>query len=241
MIGQEGPVDLSARHSIPIRVTITMRRIAATLAVVGALLFSAGFAWADWDDGVAAYNRGDFATALQEWRPLAEQGHALAQQYLGNMYATGRGVPENDAEAVKWYRKAAEQGYAGAQYWLRIHVGQNWRGTNLVRCAGNRPPRSRQASKPPAPSASKQQRELERLRRENARLKKEKQAKPKKVAKKPKPSPKKGSAESGFFISKAGHVITNQHVVGHPRPARPPARLRRRGPDRPSWCLALSA
>ena len=40
------------------------------------------------------------------------------------------------------------------------------------------------------------------------------QAKPKKVAKKPKPSPKTGNAGSGFFISKAGHVITNQHVVG---------------------------
>ena len=36
-----------------------MRRIAATLAVVGALLLSAGSAWADWDNGVAAYKRGD--------------------------------------------------------------------------------------------------------------------------------------------------------------------------------------
>ena len=31
------------------------------------------------------------------------------------MYANGEGVPENDVEAVKWYRKAAEQGDAGAQ------------------------------------------------------------------------------------------------------------------------------
>jgi TPR repeat protein len=38
--------------------------------------------------------RGDYATAFREWLPLAEQGDALAQQYLGNMYATGRGVPE---------------------------------------------------------------------------------------------------------------------------------------------------
>ena len=55
-----------------------MRRIATTLAVVVALLFSAGSAWADLDDGVAAAQRGDFATALQEWRPIAEQGHAKA-------------------------------------------------------------------------------------------------------------------------------------------------------------------
>jgi len=41
-----------------------MRRILATLAVVGALLFGAGSAWADFDDGLAAYDRGDYATVL---------------------------------------------------------------------------------------------------------------------------------------------------------------------------------
>jgi len=56
-----------------------MRRIAATLAVVVALLFSAGSAWADFDDGLAAYERGDYSTAFLEWRPLAEQGLAQAQ------------------------------------------------------------------------------------------------------------------------------------------------------------------
>ena len=73
---------------------LTMRRILATLAVVVALLFGAGSAWADLDDGLTSYQRGDYATAFREWLPLAEQGDALAQQYLGNMYATGRGVPE---------------------------------------------------------------------------------------------------------------------------------------------------
>ena len=92
-----------------------MRRIAATLAVVGALLFSAGSAWADFDDGVAAYQRGDYATAFQEWLPLAEQGDVGAQTLIGLMYDEGYGVPENDAEAVKWFRKAAEQGHAKAQ------------------------------------------------------------------------------------------------------------------------------
>jgi len=87
-----------------------MRRIAATLAVVGALLFSAGSAWADYADGWAAFQRGDYATALREWLPLAEQGDVSAQYFLGDMYRKGLGVPENDAEAVKWYRKAAEQG-----------------------------------------------------------------------------------------------------------------------------------
>jgi len=99
---------------------LTMRRIAATLAVVGALLFSAGSAWADFDDGLAAFERGDYATALREWLPLAEQGDVSAQYFLGVMYSFGRGVPQNDAEAVKWYRKAAEQGVVPAQYNLGV-------------------------------------------------------------------------------------------------------------------------
>ena len=92
-----------------------MRRIAATLAVVAALLFSAGAAWADWDDATAAYERGDYATFFQELLPLAEQGDVDAQYSLGGMYYRGYGVPENNAKAVKWYRKAAEQGHADAQ------------------------------------------------------------------------------------------------------------------------------
>ena len=47
---------------------------------------------------------------------MAEQGDANAQYNLGNMYIYGNGVPENDTEAVKWYRLAAEQGQANAQY-----------------------------------------------------------------------------------------------------------------------------
>ena len=92
-----------------------MRRIAATLAAVAALLFSAGSAWADYDDAVAAYERGDYATAFQEFLPYAEQGNAKAQYNVGLMYDKGWGVPENDAEAAKWYRQAAEQGEADAQ------------------------------------------------------------------------------------------------------------------------------
>ena len=97
-----------------------MRRILATLAVVGALLFSAGSAWADFDDGLAAYESGDYATALKEFRPLAEQGYAVAQFNLGVMYDHGYGVPENDTEAVKWFRKAAVQDNAKAQTNLGI-------------------------------------------------------------------------------------------------------------------------
>ena len=42
--------------------------------------------------------------------PLAaDQGHALAQYAVGWLYERGRGVPEDDAEAVRWYRLAADQ------------------------------------------------------------------------------------------------------------------------------------
>lgn len=42
----------------------------------------------------------------------------MAQYFLGRMYSQGKGVPQNDGEAVNWWRKAAEQGYAAAQYSL---------------------------------------------------------------------------------------------------------------------------
>jgi uncharacterized protein len=74
--------------------------------------------WAGFDEGLAAHNRGDYATALREWRHLAEQGHANAQYSLGAMYVGGRGVPKDDVEAIKWYRLAAEQGHADAQFGL---------------------------------------------------------------------------------------------------------------------------
>ena len=66
-------------------------------------------------EGVDAYKRGDYDTALKEFRPLAEQGHADAQYNLGVMYEKGLGVPQDDQEAVRWFRLAAEQGIVRAQ------------------------------------------------------------------------------------------------------------------------------
>ena len=71
------------------------------------------------------------------------------------------------------------------------------------------PPVTARKSPPPSPSAAEI--ENERLRRENARLKKQNQSKPKQVEKRP--LPKSATSGSGFFISKLGHVLTNQHVV----------------------------
>jgi uncharacterized protein len=64
----------------------------------------------DYEKGLAAAQSGDFATALKEWRPLAEQGDTNGQYNLGVMYKNGDGVVQDYAEAVKWWRLAAEQG-----------------------------------------------------------------------------------------------------------------------------------
>jgi TPR repeat protein len=94
-------------------------KIFKTISLVLAVAFTSmsvhGALAQDFDKGLAAAQSGDFATALKEWRPLAEQGDADAQSNLGVMYYNGNGVPQDYAQAVKWYRKAAEQGHADAQ------------------------------------------------------------------------------------------------------------------------------
>jgi len=80
-----------------------------------AVLAHAGF-----DDGKAAYDRGDYAKAYKEFKPLAEQGDIVAQFYLGVMYDFGRGVSQDYIQAMKWYRKAAEQGDYEAQFELGL-------------------------------------------------------------------------------------------------------------------------
>ena len=78
-------------------------------------------AWAgDFEEGFAAAQKGDFATALRLWKPLAEQGNADAQFNFGVMYANGKGVAQDYKKAVKWYTLAAEQGDASAQYHLGL-------------------------------------------------------------------------------------------------------------------------
>ena len=75
---------------------------------------------ADFQKGMDAFDKEDYATALREWKPLAEQGYALAQNNLGVMYEKGQGVSQNYKTAVKWYTLAAEQGYALAQFNLGV-------------------------------------------------------------------------------------------------------------------------
>jgi hypothetical protein len=79
-----------------------------------------------YEDGLATYKRGDYATALRLWRPLADAGDADAQLNFGFMYANGEGVPQDYSMAVSWFSKAAEQRHAGAQYNLGIMYEQGW-------------------------------------------------------------------------------------------------------------------
>ena len=67
------------------------------------------------EDGSAALERQDYAKAHRLLLPEARKGDVLAQYNVAYMYASGLGVEQNEAEAVKWYRSAAEQGDARAQ------------------------------------------------------------------------------------------------------------------------------
>lgn len=121
-----------------------MRTVFASVALALALLiaFVAPVAAGPFEDGYAAYKRGDIATAEKLWRPftaqgelrfmqsVAEVGDAEAQTFLGYMYyagrspATGKAVAKDYAAAVKWFRLAAKQGSSIGQTMLGVAYAQ---------------------------------------------------------------------------------------------------------------------
>jgi len=70
---------------------------------------------ADFSAGLTAYQKGDFVKAMNEWRPLAEKGVAAAQFNLGLMALDGQGMPQDYAEAARWFERSADQDYTKAQ------------------------------------------------------------------------------------------------------------------------------
>jgi TPR repeat protein len=84
-----------------------MRRILTGLVLI--LMLTGGASAGPFEDGAAVSQRGDYATALRA--------------KLGFMYDKGQGVPQDYAEAVKWYRLAADQGLAAAQLNLGFAYG----------------------------------------------------------------------------------------------------------------------
>ncbi len=71
---------------------------------------------ADFAAGTAAYEKGDYATALREWEPLAKAGGSAAQFNLGLLYYDGRGVPQDFSAAARWFEQSADHGYVKAQH-----------------------------------------------------------------------------------------------------------------------------
>ena len=89
-----------------------MKKLTTILCLtIPVLLGSLGASWsADLQKGLDAANRGDFATALREWKPLAERGNASAQNNLGFMYVYGKGVLQDYVRAHMWFNIAASSG-----------------------------------------------------------------------------------------------------------------------------------
>ena len=95
--------------------TKTILNLAKVATVVVAFLLSPPAVAQDIDIAMEAYHRGDYFTALHNFKPLAEQGDAVAQYGLGVMYSLSLEVRQDSAEAAKWLRLSARQGLAPAQ------------------------------------------------------------------------------------------------------------------------------
>ena len=89
------------------------------LGVLVVVLLS-GPALADYKTGLDAFRGGNYVFALKQWLPLAEEGHAKAQNSVGFMHARGLGVPADHREAIKWYTKSAKQDFPLAAYNLGL-------------------------------------------------------------------------------------------------------------------------
>lgn len=91
-------------------------RLLLPALIVLVLLLAAPVVYAhDYEEGLAAFKLGDYATALDAWRTAAWMGDARAQNNLAGMYDAGVGVPQDPTEAVRWYRRAGDQGLVWAQ------------------------------------------------------------------------------------------------------------------------------
>ena len=89
-----------------------LRCVVALLVTCLWLTSSSCVVWHSYfNDGIDAYDQGDYETALRHWhRAAAEQDHANAQNNLGSMYKEGEGVPRDYVEAYMWFTLAAERG-----------------------------------------------------------------------------------------------------------------------------------
>ena len=99
---------------------MAMRELLSAIAVVFSMGMTGSILAQDLAKGMKAYAAKDYATALKEWRLLAESGNAKAQLWLAMMYRDGEGVIQDYKESGILFRKAAEQGEVFAQTSLAL-------------------------------------------------------------------------------------------------------------------------
>ena len=99
-----------------------MKRIISTFyLIISIACGSFSVSWSDdFQKGMEAYKKGDFANAIKEWILLGEDGDEKVQYFLGLIYYKGKGVPQDYKKALKWYTLSAEQGNKVAQYNLGV-------------------------------------------------------------------------------------------------------------------------
>ncbi len=84
------------------------------IILIGLLLCAPVSAHADYEDGLYLYLQGQYDKAINEFKPLAQEGNAKAQYILGSMYANGQGVLQDYVHAHAWLNLAAAQGHEKA-------------------------------------------------------------------------------------------------------------------------------
>ena len=104
--------------------SLARQLLAAAAAGAIALAASPSIA-ADVKAGVDAWQAGNYAAAIAEWRPLADRGDDDAQFNMGQAYRLGKGVPMDLRIAQSWFQKAAQQGHSQAQANLGMILFQN--------------------------------------------------------------------------------------------------------------------
>src|SRR5450759_3384219 len=99
------------------------RHLRVAQLVCGACLFlisTAAVGGSTLDDGITAYESGDYQTAIEKWQTLIQQGSPDGLFYLGVMYDQGKGLAQDKTKAFQLYSEAAQKDHISAQYNLGI-------------------------------------------------------------------------------------------------------------------------
>ena len=98
------------------------------LQILGAalilIIFASVAAGGNLEEGLEAFNSGDFNKAYELYLIEAKKGNAIAQTNLGTLFALGKGVPQDEKEAAQWFRKSAAQGEVIAQSNLGVYYAR---------------------------------------------------------------------------------------------------------------------